>query len=401
MPESPVVSIVMTNFNGEKYIEQTIRSVLAQTYKNWELIIVDDCSTDQSVSIIQRMKDERISLIECGENGHISMAHNIGNARAKGDYIATIDSDDIWKPDKLRKQIEYLEAHPETGLCFTLVDLIDEKGDAMSDPEIEKILQVKNQSRERWLHDFLVTGSHLVNSSSVVRKTVMDQIGENDICLLQLHDYDLWVRAALFAEFHVIEEPLMHYRRHSNSYSSTTYGRIHRTCFEFAWIIGRTVAEMPASLFRKVFSSEMIHPEAVTEEEIMCEKAILLSGDSLHENCRAFAFYLYNLILKNPKTAIVLKSKYGLRQHDVYRMTEIPIFFDRYTAHEFYLQSEEYNKLAQQMQELERRLGETEQAYRKASEDFLSIQASPYWKITAPIRKAVSSLKKIVNFSHK
>ena len=360
---NPKVSIVMTNYNGEKFIREAIQSVLSQTCTDWELIIVDDCSTDSSLSVAEEFHDPRIRIIRCEANGQVSMAHNVGNKAAAGEYIATLDNDDLWAPEKLEKQIQYLEEHPNTDLCFTLANFIDESGNPIEDKELEAIISIANRSREEWLHLFLTTGNHLLNDSSVIRRKVLETVGDNDICLLQLHDYDYWVRSALHFNFYIIEEPLMSYRRHSASLSAASYGKIHRTCFEFAWIIGRTITEMPADLFRKVFRAEMKCPKEKSEAAVLCEKAILLSSDLLHENCRAFAFPLFKKILADSKTAEVLKNVYGMTQHDVYKVTEIVIFFDRYSSHEYMMQYKQY-------EELQKQYGELEKKYEQLSREF-------------------------------
>ena len=101
--ENELVSIVMVNYNQEKFLKKSIDSVLMQTYRNWELIIVDDGSTDASVNIIKEYKDDRIKPIFLKENCHICIATNTGFAVVKGKYIARLDSDDIWEKEKLEK----------------------------------------------------------------------------------------------------------------------------------------------------------------------------------------------------------------------------------------------------------------------------------------------------------
>ena len=130
-----LVSIVMVNYNQERFIKEAIDSVIAQTYQNWELIIVDDGSTDQSVDIIKNYDDDRIKPIYLEENSHICIATNVGFSHVTGEYIARLDSDDVWEKEKLYKQVALLEEKPNARVCFTQVNLIDENGQNINEKD--------------------------------------------------------------------------------------------------------------------------------------------------------------------------------------------------------------------------------------------------------------------------
>ena len=121
-----LVSVCMNAYNASKTIAQSLESVLNQTYKNLQIIIVDDCSTDNTAEIVKSYDDDRIELYTLPKNFNISNANNEALHRAKGEYIAHIDSDDIWAEDKIEKQIKFLEENPQYGACFTHATLIDE-----------------------------------------------------------------------------------------------------------------------------------------------------------------------------------------------------------------------------------------------------------------------------------
>lgn len=115
----PKVSIIITTYNGSKYIGETIESVRNQTYQNWELMIIDDGSEDNTCEIITGFKDERIQLFKAGRIGINGRIKNIGLKKASGELIAFIDHDDLWHPSKLEKQITALQKYPEAGFCLT------------------------------------------------------------------------------------------------------------------------------------------------------------------------------------------------------------------------------------------------------------------------------------------
>ena len=106
-----LVSIIMPSYNCGKYVEQTIRSVQAQTYQNWEIIFMDDCSTDDTIKLVSglREKDERIRLFQNKFNSGAAVSRNNALQEAKGRWIAFLDSDDLWEPEKLEKQVRFME----------------------------------------------------------------------------------------------------------------------------------------------------------------------------------------------------------------------------------------------------------------------------------------------------
>lgn len=126
---SDKVTVVTPSWNSEKYIEHTIKSVQAQTYTNWEMIIVDDCSTDNTVKIVRERseKDPRIKLLIQPENGGAAKARTRSMQSGTGRYIAYLDADDIWKPDKLEKQIQFME-DKNCGFSCTSYEVIDDAG---------------------------------------------------------------------------------------------------------------------------------------------------------------------------------------------------------------------------------------------------------------------------------
>lgn len=126
---TPLVSIIMPCYNAECYIAQSIESVLAQTYQNWELVITDDGSTDKSVEIISKYSknDDRINVMVSDEHQGIARTRNMSISRAKGRFVAFLDSDDIWYPEKLEKQVEYMLEH-ELAFTYSSYEIIDYQG---------------------------------------------------------------------------------------------------------------------------------------------------------------------------------------------------------------------------------------------------------------------------------
>ena len=421
--KQPLVSIILTLYNGEKFVRETIESALAQTYTDWEMIVVNDASTDGSADIVSSFDDPRIRLVTLEENGQLCNAHIVGDGEARGKYMAVLDKDDLWEPDKLEKQVSYLEENPETGACFTLMSFIDENGNEKEDPVLRTVFTAPNRSRAEWIHELLTTGNHLCHPSAMVRMDALKEVGDYRMLYLQGQDYDLWLRIALKYNIHVIQEPLVRYRRfdESGSLSQKSRENDRRVFFEYAWIVGNTVAEMEPELFRRVFHRELRDGDAETESEILCEKALLLASDVLVVNSKRYAFDLFQRIFRDPEARKVLKEHYGITQHDVYRMTGNPINYDRTTEAEIgalehdieekqltinHKQNlldtgeEERKGLRQQIDSMNRQIreqqaqiGELSAQYHKAASDFAAIQGAFFWRITAPARKLVIHLK--------
>ena len=177
---TPKVSIILANYNEEKYIAEAIESVINQTYTNWELIIIDDASTDRSQDIINSYKDSRIKTRFCKKNNHVAYASNLGIDMAIGEYIAKIDSDDVWEAKKLEKQVLFMEEHTEYGVCFSKVNIIDEdsrEANTKFRDIFELFDKVKNRSQEEWIKYFLKNGNCLCNASAVIRKAALQCVG--------------------------------------------------------------------------------------------------------------------------------------------------------------------------------------------------------------------------------
>lgn len=126
-----LVSIIMPNYNSEKYVEASILSVQAQTYQNWELLFVDDGSSDSSLALASAFQDERIHIFSTGENGGAALARNKAIEEAKGRWIAFLDSDDLWSPEKLEKQLMFMQ---NNGISFSYTDytVVDENDTIIS-----------------------------------------------------------------------------------------------------------------------------------------------------------------------------------------------------------------------------------------------------------------------------
>lgn len=208
----PKVSVVIPAYNSMNYLPETIASLLAQTFTDWEAIVVNDGSTDETEQWVSQHSDRRIKLIS-QENQGLSGARNTGIAHATGDYIAFLDADDLWSPTKLEKQVQCLDENPEAGLVYTWVAYIDEN--ARPTGRIFKNQAEGNVWKTLIEHNIVESGS-----VAMVRRECFDTCGTFDRNLRSfVEDWDMWLRIAARYPFKVVQEPLVYYRQHSTSAS--------------------------------------------------------------------------------------------------------------------------------------------------------------------------------------
>jgi len=205
-----MVSIIIPTYNRTDLLPRAIQSVINQTYKDWELIVVDDCSKDKTPEIIKdwERKDQRIKGILLDKNsGGPAHPRNIGIQNSHGEYIAFLDHDDEWLPEKLEKQINFLESHPEYEFCYTADKIVYSDGRE----------EIKRYSNDIDLSYFKLAGIGIsVPSSHIYRKKAFDLVGLFDESrdLIGLEDNDWSIRGYFLKGFY-LDEPLTIYHIHS------------------------------------------------------------------------------------------------------------------------------------------------------------------------------------------
>ena len=206
------VSIIIPAYNAETTIKRTIESVQRQTYADYELIVINDGSTDGTSKIVRQIIDPRIKLFSY-ENGGLPVARNRGIERAKGEYIAFLDADDLWTPDKLEKQLAVLEANPEAGVVYSQTYCIDRQENLLyyCDP----IHFEGNVLKELLLTNFLHNGSN-----PLIRQRAIETVGKFDSNLKSSEDWDYYLRLAALYPFAVVPEYQILYRQTANNMSS-------------------------------------------------------------------------------------------------------------------------------------------------------------------------------------
>ena len=214
----PLVSVIMPVYNGEKYLRAAVESILAQTYRHFELVAVDDGSTDHSIDILREFQllDERVVFHQHPKNMGIAAGINTGIERTHGEYIARMDQDDVSRPDRLEKQVAFLEARSDIGLVGSFGEMVKADG-----THLLNISMPSSPALILWSFCFF---DPILHPSVCMRRSLVVQAGgyrnlPNDGEIGFPEDYDLWVRMIRLSEFTNLPERLIKLRRHATSLS--------------------------------------------------------------------------------------------------------------------------------------------------------------------------------------
>lgn len=197
--DKPLVSVVMSTYNEEKYVLDSINSILNQTYENIEIIIVDDASTDNTVSLIENIATDKIRLYINDTNKKLAHNLNFAIAKARGKYVARMDADDISRRERIRTQVEYLEKHKE-------IDIVASYAKTFGDSDIIK----KSPCTHEGIKATLLFTNPICHPTVMFRKSSIDFVYDESCAAGQ--DYELWARIVECKKFCAINEVLLDYR---------------------------------------------------------------------------------------------------------------------------------------------------------------------------------------------
>lgn len=194
------VSVVLPTYNRAQFLSETIQSVIAQKFADWELVIVDDGSTDNTQDVVKGFTDSRIKYVK-QENRGVSAARNLGVSKTTAPIIAFLDSDDLWLPRKLETQLKFFNEHPDAAICQTEETWI--RNGRRVNP------MKKHAKKSGWIFKDCLPLCIVSPSAVMMRRKVFDELGGFDESLPACEDYDLWLRAALRYEIHTLPDALI------------------------------------------------------------------------------------------------------------------------------------------------------------------------------------------------
>jgi glycosyltransferase involved in cell wall biosynthesis len=215
-----LVSVIINCYNSQAFIKKAIESVISQTYNRWEIILWDNQSIDKTREIVMSFKDDRIKYFLAPTFSTLSLARKNAIKKAKGTFLAFLDSDDYWNPNKLSLQIAEFEKNHEVGIVHTNFNLVTENDDLkikVQQNYYSTIKQVGYSNKK--IYKKLLYSNFIIFSSLVIRKNIYDQIGGINDNFNQNEDYELLLKASLVTKSTNISEELTYYRIHSNNQS--------------------------------------------------------------------------------------------------------------------------------------------------------------------------------------
>lgn len=319
------VSVIIPSYNHAPFIGEAIDSVLCQDYTDFELLLADDHSSDNSVDVIKTYSDSRIQTFFLKENLGATQILQFLIEHATGEYIALLNSDDRWCPGKLTKQVNIMENHREYAACFTWADFIDEHGQPLSDDGTLNLntFYEDNKTQAEWLNFFFYHGNCLCHPSVLIRKSVYTQLGYYNGALRQLPDFAYWVQLCIHSPIYIVEEILVNHRRTTGENKNTSAvcaENTKRVLSESAFIMMWMFQHTPDDLFVRAFHEHFIDKTVIGGVALVCEKYFLL----IHNP--AFGLILKNLACQffmdqysSKDIAKTFREKYHYSEQDFYK----------------------------------------------------------------------------------
>jgi glycosyltransferase involved in cell wall biosynthesis len=214
--QQPLVSIILPTFGRLNYLRPAVASAFRQTFHDWELIIADDGSDDETRAYLRTLEnDRRVTVVWLAHTGIPAIVRNAALREARGEYIAFLDSDDLWASDKLARQLKTLRSRPACGWSYTAVSHIDGSGQPLAEPVFGPWLPCDGAVFER-----LVTGPVVIRTPGVLAvRELIARVGGFDESIHSGEDYDLWLRLALASDVALVDEPLVQVRRHEANHT--------------------------------------------------------------------------------------------------------------------------------------------------------------------------------------
>lgn len=318
MPPHPLVSVVMPTYNHARFVEASIGSVLSQEGTNLELIICDDGSTDGTAEIVARQHDPRIRFEPSTVNRGACLTLNSMIARARGEFIAVINSDDVWsRPDKLALQLAQFQSNPHLGACFGRAAFIDAEGIRMAPQAVPfgAAFDQANRSQGHWLRDLFFKGNALCHPTVLIRRQCYERLGTYDNRLRQLPDLDMWVRLVKAYPIHVCEDVLVDFRvLPGENTSSPTAANNIRTMNEHYLIAESFLQDAPSHLLKEAFGTLL--PFLDFEQAIHADLARVLpffhAEGPVRNAYRLMGHLKLNALLSSPAHSEALRALAGI-----------------------------------------------------------------------------------------
>lgn len=322
----------MATYNHADFVRQAMESVLAQEGINFEFLIADDGSSDQTREVVASVQDERIRFFPNTVNRGACAVTNELIERAAGEYIALINSDDFWcGSDKLAYQVQILRDKPNVGACFGRAKFVDKGGRDIAKASLHfgTVFDQENCSQGEWLRRFFDRGNCICHPTMLIRKSCYDELGMYNNRLRQLPDLDMWIRLVKYYEIFISDRELIHFRiLPGENASCQTVANSLRTINEHLLIAGSFFDNTRREQLIEGFSDLLMVKDIPSEKHLEIEKARLffIENQWLGKPYKMVGLQKMYQILGNSKCRHLMINSYGMDDHWFQRqMSEVDV----------------------------------------------------------------------------
>ncbi|XDZ70236.1 glycosyltransferase [Alphaproteobacteria bacterium LSUCC0744] len=319
------VNIILSSYNHGDSLLETIKSVAEQSFTDFECVVIDDCSTDNSIDVLDAFNDSRFFFKSTGRNPRWCETWNDTISLFPADsYYAMAHSDDLWQPHKLQKQVDFLNKNTEFVASFSDVNAINQKGEIFANGQhsLTAIFRQPNRTRYEWLRHFFLHGNCLCHPSAVVRTELMQRLGGYRYNFTQLTDFDMWVRVVKHGHIHVDSEKLISFRVRDNDGNSSTptpdSSARHR--YEFMEILRNFIEGLSKDDLIRIFPDclDLINTKDYIPEFALSMIALKLKPTKPHQ---FYALATIHQLFKQPGLADLIWDNYNFSKHTLSRLT--------------------------------------------------------------------------------
>jgi len=298
MKNAPLISVVLPVYNVAPYIKEALDSVLNQTIQDFEIIVIDDCSTDNTLEVIESIKDARIRIIKKSENKGLIDSLNIGFTEAKGEFIARMDGDDLNTPDRFEKQLHILQNNSEITACGCWLQCFGTSN---------KIIKHKQYHKEIQAHLLL---SNSMSLGATMLKTSAYRSFKFDETKLHAEDYDFWAKTAWESKMYNIQEVLYLYRVHDKQVSTK-----HKSI------------QIQGDIEIKLFLFKKLKYDTVIFTDVMITKLLLLNKPIEIKEIKLFLKWIKTLIYLNKKVDVYSQSDFKNVLNEIKKVIIFKLYF--------------------------------------------------------------------------
>ena len=333
---TPRVSVLLTSYNRSNFVGEAIESVLRQSFQDFELIIVDDCSSDESWDVINSYNNAKIRAYRMENNVGGADSLNYAVQEARGELIAVINCDDTWVPNKIERQIAVIDHNPEIGAVFTSARYIDEQGNIIGAEKLPSWFDTfsqRNRSQGQWLRKFFAEGNALCHPSVLIHREFYLERGLYDNRFRQLPDFERWVALVkwrpiyVMGTFESVNFRLMSGHRNASSVTPENSIRDYRECsMIFEGIFEDCTEDIFTEGFSDIFSDQFVK----TNRLVNCEQILVwfASTEPMSALHREVGIRMLMRALEDPNQRELFRRHYGISDHKLHEYMSLPIHSD-------------------------------------------------------------------------